>query len=318
MKLFKLALKIAFILAPSSAFSSTTTFSPASKSSSLQLLRADKLSRHSDRCCPEHSFCFKDKPTTTALLSKPTSSFDEENSNFIEKWGLGFDPVFGTLWFGILVFAVALAPGTFNGPEDTELLNQFIANPANSGLNEIFLIIFNLFAVIPFVLAGVILPGTANKKNGISPTPFVAASSAVGFFALGPYLTIRGDISAEPIFKRELGWFTRNVLENKAVNFSVLLLSVLVPLTSGILAPGFNMEQSFQEFLALISSSKFVSVSSVDLSLLSLSAAILIPDDLKRRGFEDETKAKAIAAASLILPVIGGAVYCALRPEMEE
>lgn len=257
------------------------------------------------------------KPTSTLLLS--SNANDVENSNnFIEKMGLGFNPVFGSMWAAILVFAFVLAPGTLNGPEDTELLARFIANPTNSGLNELFLVIFNLFPIVTLVLSGVIFPSVANKKNGLNPTPFVAASAAAGYFALGPYLTLRGQVPTKSIRKTDLGWFTKSVLENKIANYLVLVVALLVPFASGIFTPEFNFDRSLEEYISLVTSSKFVSISTVDLSFLSIATALLIPDDLKRRGFDNDSMAKVIAAATLLLPVIGGAFYCALRPEVND
>jgi hypothetical protein len=39
---------------------------------------------------------------------------------------------------------------------------------------------------------------------------------------------------------------------------------------------------------------------------------------LKRRGVTDMTKANIIAASTVLLPVIGSTIYCALRPPLPE
>lgn len=54
------------------------------------------------------------------------------------------------------------------------------------------------------------LPGAKDQKP-VPTVPFLAASFALGFFALGPYLSVR-EIRDEPIQRSSLGWVTRNIL----------------------------------------------------------------------------------------------------------
>ena len=68
----------------------------------------------------------------------------------------------------------------------------------------------------------------------------------------------------------------------------------------------------------MFSSTAICSVSSLDLSILTLTMASLVPEDLKRRGVEDSNKANAIAASTILLPVLGAALFCALRPSLPE
>ena len=48
--------------------------------------------------------------------------------------------------------------------------------------------------------------------------PFVLASFALGFGALGPYLIVREQREG-PIAKSELGWYTRTIAESKVFMF---------------------------------------------------------------------------------------------------
>ena len=59
-------------------------------------------------------------------------------------------------------------------------------------------------------------------------------------------------------------------------------------------------------------------MSTVDLALLHASAVSLIPGDYRLRaaGDNNETTTMAIAAAAALLPFIGPALYCALRPAL--
>jgi len=255
------------------------------------------------------------RKSSSALSALKTDG--EESLSLPFKFG--FNPLFGTLWIGLVAYAAFFTPGSFDDPETTAILTKFMDDPFNSGLNELFLVIFNFFVVIPIVLANVILPGTVfREEKSLSPTPFLLASLGAGYFALGPYLMLRDNDDSMITTKSDLGWFTSNVLENKIVNYIVLAIALSVPVTSGVFQPSFDFGQAYQDYQSMLATSKFVSVSTADLSMLTIVSALLIPDDLKRRGVEDETKQKLIAAASLLLPVIGGSLYCALRPELSE
>ena len=242
----------------------------------------------------------------------------EEDKASIGSIAGNFNPLYGSLWAGLVAFAVFVAPGAMDSPADAEMIANYIADPMNSGMNQIFLLIFNLFAVIPVLLAAVIMPGASGRS--VPVTPFLMASSAVGYFALGPYMTFRGEGKGEDgvLTKSDLGWFTSNVLENKILNYLTLAVALSLPFSAGFFSPDFQLGAAFEGYKELLSSSKFVSISTCDLSVLSLTCALLIPSDLKRRGFDNEQKAATIAAATMLLPVIGASFYCALRPALDD
>ena len=116
-----------------------------------------------------------------------------------------------------------------------------------------------------------------------------------------------------------LGWFTSNVLENKIVHAGLFLVGLSSLFTTGFL-PGLvsDFDGQTQEFINLFQSTSFVTISTADLTVMTIAAASLIPEDLKRRGMQDEGKANLIAGATLLLPVIGSTLYCALRPKLPE
>ena len=125
--------------------------------------------------------------------------------------------------------------------------------------------------------------------------------------------------SVTDVTNADLGWVTKNVLENKIFNWAVVLLALntfyVTGLFSGMLS---DAAAEIQGYADLFSSAAICSASSVDLVILTLTMASMIPDDLKRRGVEDSGKAKAIAASTLLLPVVGSTIYCALRPSLPE
>lgn len=214
---------------------------------------------------------------------------------------------FGATWLALVAWAFVAAPGEVGAAADTEMINTLIANPVNPpGVNEIWFAIWNLFAVAPIVIGMLVLPGARQQK--IPANPFLLGSAAFGYFALGPYLTARRD--RVEVTTEDLGWVTRNVWENKIVNYLVLALAVSIPFSSGVLSVP-DLQSCLADYVALASGSRFVSVASVDIALLTLTSAVLMAEDMKRRGWEDKVP---LAAASVLVPILGAAAYVAVRP----
>ena len=74
---------------------------------------------------------------------------------------------------------------------------------------------------------------------------------------------------------------------------------------------------AWKSYTDLFVESKFVSTSSVDAVILNVAAASLIPRDLKLRQPEvEDDKARIVGASTMLLPFLGAALYCALRPPL--
>ena len=74
-------------------------------------------------------------------------------------------------------------------------------------------------------------------------------------------------------------------------------------------------------YVSEFQTTKIVSASSVDLAILTVTAATLIPRDYQLRVGNDPDKlqqGKLIGAATVLLPAVGAALYCALRPPLPE
>jgi hypothetical protein len=72
-------------------------------------------------------------------------------------------------------------------------------------------------------------------------------------------------------------------------------------------------------FVDLVSSSKFASVSLADLSLMLAVTVSATPRDYMLRNPEAEIdEARKVAALTALVPFIGSAVYCALRPPLPQ
>jgi hypothetical protein len=131
----------------------------------------------------------------------------------------------------------------------------------------------------------------------------------------GPYLSFRAPPRDEFI-PSEASWFTKNVLENKLFGWGLVAGILFLPFYVGLVdAVATDASAAFQSYADLFASSKFVSTSSVDGAILNLAAASLIPRDLKLRQPDmEDSQAKLIGASTLLLPFLGAALYCALRP----
>jgi len=196
-----------------------------------------------------------------------------------------------------------------------EIIQQYIADPSNPGFNELFVTVFNLLGLYAAPIACLLMPGAKGQK--LPATPFLLGAMFGGYGVLGPYAITRTPNSS-PVSKADLGWFTTNVLENKLFNYFIVLVCASTYVSSGALGafitdPG----QLIKGYADMFSETAIVSASSLDLVILTLSGASFVPEDLSRRGYKGEV-APLIAASTVLLPGLGVALYCALRPGLDE
>lgn len=122
-----------------------------------------------------------------------------------------------------------------------------------------------------------------------------------------------------PVTRQSLGWVTRNIFENKLFNLAVVVLCLYQYYTmAGPLLS--DTSTVVNDFVELLQTSKFASVSSLDLVILSITSASLIPLDYsyRQQSNDDSITPKAIAASTLLLPLLGAAIYCLIRPSLPE
>jgi hypothetical protein len=221
-------------------------------------------------------------------------------------------------WVALTAWAFStVAPGELN---DNALLEQFLEDPVHPGVNALFYLVFNFFAVIPVILASVMLP-QGRSNTGLPAGPFLAASTFLGYFAFGPYLALRAppkDVIDDP---SEISWFTRNVLENKVFAAGTVAFALYLPVAAGLLDPAVyeHPAEVWQGFVDLISTDRFAAVSCADISiLLAVTIAATPRDYLLRNPDSDLTEARKVAALTALVPFIGTAVYCAVRPALPQ
>jgi hypothetical protein len=106
------------------------------------------------------------------------------------------------LWLSLGSVAALVAPkGTTDF--DMNLVTTLIGSPFSGAVNPIFESLFNSLGVVPAVYAALLLPGAKDQPR-IPTVPPLAASFALGFFALGPYLIAR-EPRTDPVSKSSLG-----------------------------------------------------------------------------------------------------------------
>ena len=221
--------------------------------------------------------------------------------------------VAAAVWASLVIWAFGFAPGTAGSPADTEMMNTLISQPTPrpEGMNELWFTVWNAFVVVPTNLAFLAAP--AGRGQRLPPAPFLAGSFAFGYFSLGPYFSTR-TVRTEALTKEDLGFFGRNVFENKFVGAALALLSISIPFSSDLV--GCDLPSTISGFSELFSESRFVAVATVDIALMSVVSAVLVAEDAVRRGLED--KSLPIGLATLLFPVIGPSVWLAARPSLEE
>ena len=111
------------------------------------------------------------------------------------------------------------------------------------------------------------------------------------------------------------GWFTRNVAESTLACGLVAVLCALV-YTQLPIALGSDGGTAVQEFIDLLQTSRFCAVATIDLFLLYIVTTVSVAKDVALRNPDSKDQAVPIALATAVVPYLGAAVYCTLRPKV--
>ncbi|KAL3761901.1 hypothetical protein ACHAW5_006130 [Stephanodiscus triporus] len=216
-----------------------------------------------------------------------------------------------------VLFLACAFLGSSSEPDgaSAEILKRFLADPLNPGVNELFVAVFNLLGLYFVPMACLLMPGARRQK--LPATPFLLGSMFGGYGALGVYAATRTPDPSRAS-RADLGWFTSNVLESRAFNCLVALAFASAYVTSGALAALVSDPTGTIGGYRELTDAAIVSVSSLDFAILTVSAASFIPEDLSRRGYGGGMAPELIAASTVLLPGLGVALYCALRPGLDE
>jgi hypothetical protein len=323
------AMRSVFVVAVASAIScsTTTAFQQHGKVS----VSAPALSRFGTRTTVKHSFLQpkskKDAPDTSLQVTTALNLFNIFQKEPVPEPEPEPEPIpsfainvaAASAWVTLVAWTFTVAPGELGSAADNAMLTNIIADPVHPNINALYYTLFNFFAVIPVILASVILP-QGRSGIGLPAGPFLAMSTFIGYFGFGPYLALRAppkDTIEDPA---EVSWFTGKVLENKIFSAGTVAFSLFLPFGSGLI-PAFqeNPTELISGFVDLISTSKFASVSLADLSILLAVTVSATPRDYMLRNPEaDVDEARKLAALTALVPFIGSAVYCALRPPLPQ
>lgn len=248
--------------------------------------------------------------TTTSLRS----AGEDTNSDGGLFDGIEINPLYVVPYIFFLAFGYYMV--STEGPGASQvILEKFIADPLHPGVNELFATVFNLIGLVGIPLACIIMPSAKGQR--FPAPPFLIASAAVGYGAVGPYMMTRKSVTS--VDTDDLGWVTKNVLENKIFNWFMVIVAMSSLFTTGLMNALVNdFGGTVQGYTDVFSSAAIAGVSSVDFAILCMTAASLIPEDLERRGCTDKSNANAIAVSTLLLPMIGATIYVALRPTLPE
>ena len=220
----------------------------------------------------------------------------------------------GAVFAGLVTWSFGFAPGELGNPADAQLVELLVTQPVPrpESVNELWFAVWNSFAVVPLAIAALTLPA-ASRGQRLPAAPFLVGSAAFGYFALGPYFSARSARTEAPLAPDEdFGFFTKNVFETRAFGVALAALSASIPVSSDLLAA--DPSQVISGFLDLFASSRFVAVASADIGIMSVLAALLVAEDAARRGWD--AYRVPLAAASLLLPVLGPSLYLAARPRI--
>ena len=89
----------------------------------------------------------------------------------------------------------------------------------------------------------------------------------MGYGAVGPYMMTRKPVTTVNV--EDLGWVTKNVLENKAFSWFMVVVAASSLFTTGLLnALVDDFGGTVQGYLDLVSSTAIAGVSSVDFAIL--------------------------------------------------
>ncbi|HIK43556.1 MAG TPA: DUF2834 domain-containing protein [Leptolyngbyaceae cyanobacterium M65_K2018_010] len=210
--------------------------------------------------------------------------------------------LFGTLWLGLIVYAVRWAPP--EQPETWDLIRR-LSTGNWAGINPAVIALFNAMGLWPMVYAGVVLGVVLIDGRGqkLWAWPFVLASFAAGAFALLPYLALR---SPNPTFLGPKGPGLR--LVDAGWLGGILATGAIALLTwGGLQGDWFDFWQQWQ-------TSRFIHVMTLDFCTLWLLFPALLGDDMARRGLAQPW----VWAGVIALPLVGASLYLALRPPLAE
>ncbi len=205
---------------------------------------------------------------------------------------------FWLLWLGFVGYAAILAPP--DRPDTLQLIID-LSTGKWAGINPLVIALFNLMGILPMVYAALIL--IDGKTQRIRAGLFVAASFAIGAFAILPYLALREPNSRSIDAEDRSGMI--KFVDSRWLGV-LLSIGTIVLLVYGI------SRGNWDDFIQQWQTSKFIHVMSLDFCLSILLLPILIRDDIGRRNFANPGTIQLLS----LVPLFGGLIYLCIRPSL--
>mmetsp|Transcript_20065 Transcript_20065/g.28550 ORF Transcript_20065/g.28550 Transcript_20065/m.28550 type:complete len:332 (-) Transcript_20065:1017-2012(-) len=277
-------------------------------SQNIKLPRLRTSARKANTLC---SISLQAKPHLEDIA--PTSTDSAASLN------VKIQPTYMIIWLALLIFAFGFAPGEIGSQEDNDLIMKLISDPlAGDDVNRLWFAVWNFFAVVPATLACLLLP-VERKDQWLPAGPFVFSSAFLGFFTLGPYVFLQDSTRSQGVVDSFKESVITDIFESRIFGIGLAILACSIPFVSGLFdAITADAASVLSGYADLFTTSRFVSVATADICILTAVASSLIPNDLKLRR-PDKKKGKydvAVAMLTLLIPAVGSALYIALRPPL--
>ena len=188
-------------------------------------------------------------------------------------------------------------------PDTIEVIRQLSTGQWDL-VNPMVVVLFNLMGLWPLVYASLAL--SDGREQTILAWPFVVGSFGFGAFALLPYLALRASTATVPYRLPDTALLKG--LNSRWLGWGVLSLTLIL-MVYGVVQG--DLSTTWQDFCHQFSSSQFIHVMSLDFCMLTLLTPSLLWDDIVRRGAASSWRAVSL------LPLLGPALYLALRPAVD-
>lgn len=262
-----------------------------------------------------------------------SSSAEEDSSNLNEHPSASefnpsppqfkrFRPLIGAYWLVLIAYGF-----TVSGPLITDNLLQ-LATGHFFEVNQILATEFNIIGALGINYAMILNPGASRQRKWVPTSFFSTMGVFFGFFAVGPYLTVRE--YAPQVTKSEVeerGLFNRALESRWLALFTVAVNLGWYAYGFGLFYKGSELWHDFTFFSSLIEmarfiqTDKFVRIMSIDFATLSLFLWGPLTEDMRRRGwFKKDNGFESICTAISILmtPALGPSIYALFRPSLPD
>lgn len=207
-------------------------------------------------------------------------------------------PTLLILWLSLLCYAIFLAP---KAPDEIEFAIALFTFQ-NASANIVLFAILCLMMLWPFILAPLLL---YTNRYRLRPWPFWFASFFLGYFAMAPYVFLRGRRSEKTLPERPRFWqWWRNRMLSKI--YGVITAGMALALLALAV-----LYRDLESFMILFNHYGIVHVMTLDFLALHLLAVVLILQD--QTGDNFYTLKRHYQILICLLPAFGPALYPVLK-----